>query len=206
MVKLLLTAPHTQTYLSRVAVRWLICFSVSSSLSHFIVNCAVLLVERNGEGESIRAFVLMINISWSSVATFTWLPYTCKNSSNSPTAFPKGCSLHYSSLGPAAVAGWDKNCGKVRLYFPEDRVALCSLTAPEAIQAKMLSEKPTCASCQKLSPHGVRRELPPFFSRVQRSDANGGSGRGELCPASVKHGVLAWPAEYRTVRSRGLIR
>lgn len=145
MVKLLLTAPHTQTYISWAAVRWLICFSVSSSLSHFIVNCAVLLVERNGEGESIRAFVLMINISWSSVATFTW--YTHKNSSNSPTAFPKGCSLHYSSLGPAAVASWDKNCGKVSFYFAEDRVALCSLTAPQAIQEKMLGEKPTCASC-----------------------------------------------------------
>ena len=66
-----------------------------------------LLAERNGEGERTRAFVLVINISWSSVATFTWSPYARKNSSNSSTAFPKGCSQRYSSLGPAAVAGWD---------------------------------------------------------------------------------------------------
>lgn len=49
-----------------------------------------------------RALVLVIHVSWGSVATFTWLPYARKDSSNSSTAFPKGCSQCHSSLGPAA--------------------------------------------------------------------------------------------------------
>lgn len=52
MVKLLLTAPHTQTYLSRAAVKLanLFCYQF---LSYAIVNCVGLLVERNGEEERI---------------------------------------------------------------------------------------------------------------------------------------------------------
>lgn len=52
MLKLLLTAPHTQTYLSQAAVKLANLFC-HQFFSYAIVNCVGLLVERNGEGERI---------------------------------------------------------------------------------------------------------------------------------------------------------
>lgn len=102
MVKLLLTAPHTQTHLSRAAVKLANLLHYQFlSFSCYCQFCGITL-ERNGEGEKTRAFVLVIHVSWSSVATFTWLPCARKNSSKSSTAFPKGWSQCRSSLGPAA--------------------------------------------------------------------------------------------------------
>lgn len=52
MVKLLLTAPHTPTYPNELLLNRLIYFLFS--LSQVIVNCAVLLAEKNGEEQILR--------------------------------------------------------------------------------------------------------------------------------------------------------
>lgn len=185
MVKLLLTAPHTQTSLSQSCSQPGKSVSLSAPLSHVIVNCAGITRTENRGRRKDQGLCFGDKYSWSSVTTFTWSPFEARTAVTLPQPFPKvACST---------TAPWDRllqqdATGQWEALGPSSRGTRISVLIASTGSWTETSGYPTCALGQKPTPQGAGGASPSLLSSAAKVTMG-----GELSPA-------CWAPGFKPVR------